>query len=372
VDFYYIDLPRWLWPLRSFQGGIQLYAYLWQARAYFAARRLHQRINFHAFHHITYANDWMASFIGALLPVPFLRGPGGGAHRTPQGLLCEYSLRGRFAERLRDIGQWVFRHDPFFRLGQGRARAILVCNREAMEGVALQWRHKVRLFPLNGVSSEDLRLTASGNEFHRSMMGTEPAGYGAGKQRATFLVLSAGKLLPIKGFSLALQAFRAFVERCAEAQFTLIGSGTELPRLKSLARQLGLETRVRFHPWMTRQELLREMLSCDVFLFPSFRDGGGAVVVEAMAAGRPVICLDIGGPGMHVTNNCGIKIRPRSSDQVVREMAAALERLYKDKELRSRMGRAARERAEQVYHWDRLGERMMDIYAEVIRDETKY
>ena len=115
---------------------------------------------------------------------------------------------------------------------------------------------------------------------------------------------------------------------------------------------------------MPRGELLSNMESHDVFLFPSLRDGGGAVVIEAMAAGKPVVCLDTGGPGMHITDDWGFKIVPRSPDDAVSELASALEQLYNDEDLRSRMGKAARKRAEMVYHWDRLGEQLMNIYEE--------
>jgi glycosyltransferase involved in cell wall biosynthesis len=108
------------------------------------------------------------------------------------------------------------------------------------------------------------------------------------------------------------------------------------------------------------------MRSCDVFLFPSLRDGGGLVVVEAMAAGKPVICLDLGGPGLHVTKGCGIKVPASSPEQAVRDLAEALGQLYQDPELRLRMGRAARERAARLYHWDRLGERMLEIYQDAL------
>jgi glycosyltransferase involved in cell wall biosynthesis len=100
-----------------------------------------------------------------------------------------------------------------------------------------------------------------------------------------------------------------------------------------------------------------------VVLFPSLRDGGGAVVVEAMGAGRPVVCLDVGGPRLHVTDDCGIRVAADTVEQVVRDLAAALERLYLDAELRSRMGAAARRRAAQIYHWDRLGNWLLEIYA---------
>jgi len=156
--FCYVDLPRSMRPLLRFPGGVQLYAYLWQVRAYFAAKKLHQQVKFDAFHHITFANDWMASYIGALLPIPFFRGPGGGAHRTPEGFLREYSLGARCWERFRSFGQWVLRRDPFFVRGQRRARVILLCNREAADAVPERFRHKVQLFPVNAISEEDLKV----------------------------------------------------------------------------------------------------------------------------------------------------------------------------------------------------------------------
>jgi glycosyltransferase involved in cell wall biosynthesis len=104
------------------------------------------------------------------------------------------------------------------------------------------------------------------------------------------------------------------------------------------------------------------MRSCDVFMFPSLRDGGGAVVVEAMAAGKPVVCFDFGGPGLHINEECGFKVPARDPEQAVCDMAAALERLYTDRELRVRMGQAARQRVQQVYDWDRLCERVLEVY----------
>ena len=133
ITFVYVELPRWLRPFLTFLGGIQFYAYLWQVQAYWAAKRLHRQVKFDAFHHVTYANDWMASYVGGLLPVPYLRGPGGGAHRTPKAFLSEYSFMARLWEGFRSFGQWVLRHDPIYMRGQHRARAILLCNREAAD-----------------------------------------------------------------------------------------------------------------------------------------------------------------------------------------------------------------------------------------------
>jgi glycosyltransferase involved in cell wall biosynthesis len=349
IKFYYLDLP-FLNFLQRFSGGVQFYAYFWQIKAYFFAKKLHQKIHFDLFHHLTYANDWMASFIGALLPIPYIRGPGGGAQRTPSAFLHIYSLCERLEERLRSIGQWFFRHDPFFILGQDRAKAILICNNEILKIIPKKWQNKTYLFPVNGVSEEDLVSVSN-----------------LKKSNDKFRVLSAGKFLYWKAFNLAIRAFKAFLKVCPNSELILVGDGPQFPHLKTLVETLGIQRQVKFKGWLQRKELLKEMSLCDVFLYPSLREGGGAVVVEAMAVGKPIICLDKGGPGMHVTEDCGIKITPKSPEQVVQEMAKALERLYKNKDLSERMGRAARERAEKFYHWDRLGERLFKIYQEVLK-----
>lgn len=351
TTFYYIDLPNWFLSFQRFQGGIQIYSFFWQLKAYLVARRLHKQLHFDIFHHITYANDWMASFIGALLPIPYIRGPGGGAHRVPENFLSEFSFLNRFSQHLRSFGQWLFRHEPFFVLGQKKAKAILVCNRESFEAIPKKWQRKTHLFPVIGVSKEDLYLLSKSKKTDNNR----------------FKVISAGKFLPIKGFSLAIEAFKIFNDKYSESEFTIIGDGPEIGNLKNLVHKLGLENKVIFSGWLPREKLLEKMASSDIFLFPSLRDGGGAVVVEAMAAGLPVVCLDIGGPGFYIKRKYGIKIKPVSPEQTIQEMARALENLYFDRGLRIHLGKAARERAEEEYRWDRLGERLLEIYQEVFK-----
>ena len=348
VEFHFVGLPRWMTPLLGAMGTLQFYAYLWQWAAYFAARRLHRHVRFDLAHHLTYTNDWMASVIGARLPVPYVRGPGGGAHRIPPPFLRQFSFGARFAEAFRSFGQWVFRHDPFFLLSQSRAKVIFACNHEAVEGVAARWRSKVRLLSVNGISADELAPP------HPHVRGEK------------FRVLSAGRLVPLKGFDLAVRAFKMFSDKCPNAEFTIVGDGPELPVLEGLIRDLRLEASVRVEKWMPREQVLSAMRDCDVFVFLSLRDGGGLVVIEAMAGGTPVICLGLGGPGLHTVEGCGIKIPAHSPEQVVRETAAALELLEKDRDLCERLGGGARQRAEEVYDWDRVSRQIMKTYEDVL------
>jgi glycosyltransferase involved in cell wall biosynthesis len=351
VQFVYVGLPSWLRPLARFQGGIQFVAYLWQWKAYFVARRLHRRLRFDAFHHLTYENDWMASIIGALLPVPYLRGPAGGAHRVPRKFRRQFPASSYLWEYVRMGLQWVFRHDPFFVIGQERAKVLLMANREAIEALPGSWRRKAQLLSVNGAALSRIACRPA----------PEP-------RDATYRVLTAGRLVPLKGFDLAIRAFGAMLRRLEcdgqgkPAELRIIGDGPERTRLEKLIKELGLENEVRLLNWMTQDGLFREMSECDVFLFPSLRDGGGLVVVEAMAAGKPVVCLDLAGPGLHVTEACGVKVAVQSPPQAIRDLGSALARLYADPTLRRRMGQAARRRAEQVYDWDRVAERIIEAY----------
>src|SRR3990172_2688633 len=98
---------------------------------------------------------------------------------------------------------------------------------------------------------------------------------------------------------------------CAAARAFRLGAGgrgrngPDSGRLEKSARDLGIMTRVRFAGRMSRHEVLRMLGDAHVLVHPSLHDSGGWVCVEAMAAGKPVICLDLGGPAPAVGGGAG-------------------------------------------------------------------
>jgi len=354
LRFEFLDLPRPLGLLYKVAFGERIYYYLWQIRAWRAARRLHRRTGFDLAHHATFGNDWIPSYIGAFLPVPYVHGPVGGGQRTPRKLMNEYTLAGRLSERGRNTAQWFGRRDPVRRRCLRRARAVLVCNNETRDKVPRSMAAKVLFFPVNGISREDLG----------------PADLGPRPPRP-LRVFSAGRFHRLKGFALAVRGFAAFAADHPGSEFVIVGGGDEGKNLERLVRDLGLSGRVRVEPWLPREALLREMRASDVFLFPSFRDGGGAVVVEAMASSLPVVVLDSGGPGTHVLPEWGFKIEPRDPAFAEDGIARALSALAGTPGLIRRMGQAGRKRAEDFYLWDRHGERLRDIYAAALEPDPE-
>ncbi len=349
VSIHFINLPRWMRWLYKIEFGQRIYYYLWQIKAWRTARKQHRRVSFDAAHHITFGNDWIPSFIGAFLPVPFIWGPVGGGQTTPKPLKKEYSLGGKLSELGRETAQWLGRRLWTRRRCVKRARVILVCNRETREKIPKKHRSKVVYFPVNGISEEDIG----------------PAPRKRGMSRP-FRVLTAGRLHRLKGFSLAVSAFQIFLKNNPHAELEIVGEGPEKKALEHLIQKYRIDKKVHMVPWMKREDLIKKMRRCDVFLFPSFRDGGGAVIIEAMAQGRPVVGLDVAGSGFHIDRKWGIKVKAGEPAPTAESLARALDLLCRDEDRRLKMGRAARERVLSYYTWDRLGERMEQIYRQVL------
>jgi glycosyltransferase involved in cell wall biosynthesis len=349
VEVHFVDLPRRLHEtLRDRHLGTRIYYYLWQRAAAKAALELHRREGFDLFHQITFSNDWMPSFIAPALPIPFVWGPIGGGQKVPGELMGTLAPRDRRQERSRTFLQGVWRATPARRRCARKASAILVCNKETKD-VLSRWADKIVDFPVNGISREDIA-----------------PGLPAPFRPDGFRILYVGRFDPIKGLPLAFEALRILLGIAPSATLELVGEGPELPRLEAIASKLGIADRLVWTPWSPRSEIFLKMRQSDVFLFPSLRDGGGAVVVEAMANGLPVVCLDLAGPGLHIQDGYGIKVPSGRPDAVAADLATALARFWCDPGLRARMGGAARERAASYYVWGRLGERLRNIYRDAL------
>jgi glycosyltransferase involved in cell wall biosynthesis len=343
LHFSYVGLPRWLSFWKKGPRGVRLYYYLWQFAAWREARRLGRRVDFDLAHHVTFVNDWMFSFL-ALLPTPFVWGPIGSHPKIPASLAP--SLRALLVDRLRHFAQGAVRLvDPLYWLCVIRARLIVGIGPEVG-----------RTFPISLLGADKfISHPAIGVE-----AGFAPAGDPEPGHRG-LRVLTVGRLVPIKGHHLAIRAFARFAKDNSDATLLIVGDGPEKNRLAALARALGIAGQVAFRDWLPRDEALREMGRADLFLYPSF-EGGGMVVLEAMAHGLPVVCLKYGGAGEMVSDDCGIRVSVGTAEDTVAGLAAALGTLANDEARRHRLGTAARERVNARYLWDGRKEMLEQWY----------
>jgi glycosyltransferase involved in cell wall biosynthesis len=225
---------------------------------------------------------------------------------------------------------------------------IIAANRETAELIPARHRAKVKTMLGIGVSAAD-----------------KVDGVQAPSRPEGFVVLFVALLRPLKGGSLALKTLQLLAQKRSDSKLIFIGGGSEGERLADLARRLGVGDRVQFLGGLARPQVLGWMQVADALLLPSLRDSGGQVLLEAMAQGKPVVCLDLGGPGEIVDAESGFKIHPGEPSQVVSELAAALDKLAASPSLRQAMGEAGRLRVHEQFDWEKRGERMMQLYREV-------
>lgn len=177
--------------------------------------------------------------------------------------------------------------------------------------------------------------------------------------------ISMGRLLHWKGFHLGLRAF-AQANLPDDAEYWLLGDGPERERLQALAEKLGIAHRVKFWSKLPREEALQKLRECVALVHPSLHDSGGWVCLEAMATGRPVLCLDLGGPAIQVTHETGFKVLANTPEQAVHDLAEAIVHLAQNSQLRVNMGKAGQKRVNDVFSWDIKGEYLSQLYKEII------
>jgi glycosyltransferase involved in cell wall biosynthesis len=348
AHFVYCDLPRWARFWKKGSRGLRLYYYLWQCAAYCKARGLHREIGFDLAHHVTFVNCWQPSIV-ALLPVPFVWGPVGGAESMPRALRNCLSFSARIHELARDLARFRGRMDPFLRATARRASMTLTTTRQTQQFVERLGCRRTEILLEAGISAEERNWLR---------------GF-AGERRGPFRLLSLGTLIHWKGFDLGLRAFAEFHRDHPESEYWIVGDGAQRKHLERLARQLAVADSVVFWGERPRAEAVGRLAECDVLVHPSLHDSGGWVCLEAMAAGRPVVCLDLGGPGEEVTGETGIKIAAHSPAQAVHDMAGAFRKLAADPALRARLGAGGQRRVEEHFAWEKKTGHMLEIYRAV-------
>jgi glycosyltransferase involved in cell wall biosynthesis len=345
VHWVYFDLPRWARFWKRGARGVHLYYYCWQLGACLVARRLQRSVAFDLAHHVTFVNYWTPTFL-SLLAIPFIWGPVGGGESAPRSFQRAFSMRGRLYEMLRDYARKMGECDPLVRLTARRAATALATTDQTQERLRALGCRRVSVLSQAGLPAEDIRELME-LPLHLN---------------APFRVLSLGRLLHWKGCELGLRAFAEFQRRHRNSEYGLVGDGPERKRLEQLARELGVKDNVFFWGTLPRDIVFTRLAECDLLLFPSLHDSGGWVSLEAMAAGRPVVCLDLGGPASQVTEETGIKVPAISPEQVVKDLAGALATLAGDPKLCRRMSLAARERVRNYYNWQYIGNQMEQFY----------
>jgi glycosyltransferase involved in cell wall biosynthesis len=159
--------------------------------------------------------------------------------------------------------------------------------------------------------------------------------------------LFSGRLVRQKRVPYLLEAVRDI-----PVDVDLVGAGPDEEALREQAIAVGVQDRVRFLGWASREDMPQRYRDAGVFVFPSVEEGMPNVVLEAMASGLPIIATDIyGHRGLVRDGDNGFLVPVEDSKAI----AGALQRLAFDPKLREQMGERSRKRAE-AFGWRRTAE----------------
>jgi glycosyltransferase involved in cell wall biosynthesis len=328
-----------------FRANIHYYA--WQIAAYIVGRRLHREHDFDVVHHVTFARYYSPSLL-ALLPTRFLWGPVGGGERAPISFWPGFGLRGFAYESVRALVRYAGEWDPLVRATARRSVLARAATPETATRLRKIGARRVEVLQQVGLPVGGLRL----NSIQDTYPGSAPSPF----------FVSAARLLHWKGIHLGLRAFASAA--APNVEYQIVGEGPDRARLEALAAELGIGHRVRFLGELPRSETLLLIASCIALIHPSLHDSGGVVCLEAMALGRPVICLALGGPATLVTPQTGFVISAQRSASCVSDMAAAMRTLAIDPVLAGRLGAKAQLHADEFSSAKR-GELLTEAYDRV-------
>lgn len=361
LNFVYFDLPRWaIWWKRGIRG-VSLYYYLWQVGVYFVARRLLRDQQIDVVCHLTFGKYWVPSFV-SFLSKPFVWGPVGGGESTPRAFRASLSTFGKLYEFARSAARRIGELDPFVRLTARRSELAIGTTESTATRLEALGAKDVLVLVAAGLNEASFDLIdANTGRMRQAPSNTEP-----------LRLISIGRLLEWKGFGLGLEAFAQ--ASLKDAEYLIVGDGPVRGQLEELAKTLGISDQVHFFGSLPLEDTLRQLGRCHVLVHPSLHDSGGFVCIEAMAAGKPVICLKLGGPAEIVDDATGFRIRADKPGLAVAELASAMCKLDEDRALLQTMGAAARLRARSEHNWDTRGTQLAELYRrayERVRDRRR-
>ena len=297
-------------------------------------------------HRITPMSPTLPSFVSGRTRQPFVIGPLNGNLDWPAAFAEEQKREREMIRKLRGL----YRYLPFSRSTYRNSACVLAA-----------FQHTIR----------DLRYADPDKIVHFPEIGFDPARFHSTGRAAPLSsdapkrFLYVGRLVPYKVPEVAVRAF-ASSEALKGHLLHVVGDGPELDRLQQIVAEAKAEDRVIFEGRKTQAEVAEFMRACDVFVFPSIRELGAGVVIEAMASGIVCLVTNYGAPGDLVAGGRGVRIELQPLDGLVQSYRDAMERCLDRPEEHAEMALRAETYARSLYPWDAKAAYTLKIYEAIL------
>ncbi|MEL6158176.1 MAG: glycosyltransferase family 4 protein [Cyanobacteria bacterium J06623_5] len=307
--------------------------------------------------------------IEACEKTPFILGPVNGGVPYPKGLRKIALQEFAYFNVLRSVGRWLL---PGYRKTYRKADYILAGSGYTLNLIQELFQRSddsIELYFENGITQKFASVDFSEGRFEQARAESddcEGAEISSTSQGSPIHLLFVGRLVPYKGADMLVEAVSLLPDDLRDRiRVTIAGSGPEETALREQITALQLQDNVEMTGWIPYEEIHALYGAADVFCFPSVREFGGAVVMEAMACGLPCIVVNNGGIGEYVTETTGFKIEPTSREYIVRQLQQHIATLVNNPELGYEMACQARHRA-QDFFWNVKAKKIIEVYDRVL------
>ena len=361
VDFTAIDseaIERPLWKLASWLRGGQGLGWTTQTALsslaypyfeYLVWKQFGPRIRageFGVVHRITPLTPTAPSSLAkrcARAGVPFVLGPLNGGVPWPKGFDRERRREREWLSYVRS----AFRFLPGIRQTYRYATKVLVGSRFTLGDLPSQHRDKYIYMPENGIDPGRFWQTVQKRE--------------DGPLRAAFV----GRLVPYKGPDMLLESALELL-RDRSMSIDVIGDGPMMSELRLFADQHALGSVVTFHGWIPNEKVQDILCRCDILAFPSIREFGGGVVLEAMALGVVPVVVDYAGPGELVTSETGVKVPIGARADIVSGFRTVLAHLAASRFEVHERSEKARLHVQDEFIWAAKARQVVKLYETIV------
>jgi glycosyltransferase involved in cell wall biosynthesis len=271
--------------------------------------------------------------------VPFILGPLNGGVPWPKG----------FDSARRQEKEWLsyvrnaYKLFPGYRSTLKSASALLIGSKDTLNQVPAKYHDKCIYLPENAIDPAKFSRIA------------------CPENTSVLHACFVGRLVPYKGPDMLLEAATPLLLE-GRLHLDILGDGPLLQTLQDMVSKKGLESAVTLHGWVAHSEIQNIMCRSHVFAFPSIREFGGGVVLEAMALGLVPIIIDYAGPGELVNEDTGFKLPMARREMIISSLSDKLKMIADDRQCLEPMKLAARSRVHSLFTWAAKARQTRKVY----------
>ena len=340
IHFLYFDLPKWARFWKKGMRGVRTYYNIWQLCTNRIVKRTMRENGIKVFHHLTYGNVlWKVSSYGQ--KQFFIWGPVGGLETIQAEYSKHYARKSRLIEWVRRAAIKTLPANFGFKKRCKNADLMLCKTEITRDLVPAKHRDRAVLFTDVAVDKQP------------AITGTNS------KDGDRVEFITVGRLDAWRGFDLAIEGFARAAKTNKNIHLSIVGKGADKARLKELAKKLGVQELVTFTGKVSMDEYYRLLAASDVVVNASLKEGAVTVSFDSMAMGKPLICLDTTGYTRYFSNDYAVVIPRTGREEVVTNIAAAMERMT-DAGERTAIGEKAKSAGAQ-FTWAARGEEFKEL-----------